>query len=111
MNKVEFLSPDVDSGRRPVVSHELRAPPKAAKLLLCVWGYSYVRQFLECGLPTLLAPGNVPALATALPTEFIILTSADDESFIVEHPAFKQLDSVCKTTIHPIDHLDRKSVV
>ena len=105
MNKVEFLSPDVDSGRRPVASHELRAPPKAAKLLLCVWGYSYVRQFLECGLPTLLAPGNVPALAAALPTEFIILTSADDESFIVEHPAFKQLDSVCKTTIHPIDHL------
>ena len=88
-----------------MASHELRAPPKAAKLLLCVWGYSYVRQFLECGLPTLLAPGNVPALAAALPTEFIILTSADDESFIVEHPAFKQLDSVCKTTIHPIDHL------
>jgi len=59
MNKVEFLSPDVDSGRRPVASHELRAPPKAAKLLLCVWGYSYVRQFLECGLPTLLAPGTM----------------------------------------------------
>ena len=74
MNKVEFLPPDVDSGRRPVVSHELRSPPKAAKLLLCVWGYSYVRQFLECGLPTLLAPGNVPALAAALPTEFIVLT-------------------------------------
>jgi hypothetical protein len=105
MNKVEFLSPDVDSGRRPVASHELRAPPKAAKLLLCVWGYSYVRQFLECGLPTLLAPGNVPALAAALPTEFVVLTSADDESFIVEHPAFKHLDSICKTTIHPIDHL------
>src|SRR5208283_3079289 len=34
MNKVEFLSPDVDRGHRPVVSHELRAPPKAVKLLL-----------------------------------------------------------------------------
>ena len=67
MNKVEFLSPDVDNGRRPV-AHELRAPPKAVKLLLCVWGYDYVRQFLECGLPTLLALGNVPALVAALPT-------------------------------------------
>jgi hypothetical protein len=105
MNKVEFLSPDVDRGHRPVVSHELRAPPKAVKLLLCVWGYNYVRQFLEFGLPTLLAPGNVPALAAALPTEFIVLTSADDESFIVEHPTFKHLVSICNTTIHPIDHL------
>ena len=61
MNKVEFLPQDPVSDRTPVVSHELRSPPKAAKLLLCVWGYSYVRQFLECGLPTLLAPGNVPA--------------------------------------------------
>src|SRR5580704_9695749 len=105
MNKVEFLPQDTVSDRTPVVSHELRSPPKAATLLLPVWGYSYVRQFLECGLPTLLAPGNVPAVAAALPTEFVILTSADDESFIVEHPAFKQLDSICKTTIHPIDHL------
>jgi hypothetical protein len=105
MNKVEFLSPDVDSGRRPVVSHELRSQPKSARILLCVWGYSYVRQFLEYSLPTMLAPGNIPALAAALPTEFVVLTSADDESFIVEHPTFKQLDSICKTTIHPIDHL------
>src|ERR1700680_1478494 len=80
-------------------------PPKAAKLLFCGWGYSYVRQFLECGLPTLLAPGNVPALAAALPTEFVALTSADDESFIVEHPTFKQLASKCQTRIRTIDHL------
>ena len=58
MNKVEFLSPDVDGGRRPVAAHELRSPPKAARILLCVWGYSYVRQFLEYSLPTMLAPGQ-----------------------------------------------------
>src|ERR1700724_642807 len=105
MNKVDVLSRDIADGRRPAMPREQRSPPKAATLLLPVWGYSYVRQFLECGLPTLLAPGNVPARARARTTEFIVLTRADDESFIVEHPAFKQLDSVCKTTIHPIDHL------
>ena len=73
--------------------------------MLCVWGYHYVRQFLEFGLPTLLAPGNVPAVAAELPTEFVILTSSDDEAFISEHPTFKHLGSICKTTIHPIDHL------
>ena len=75
------------------------------RLVLCAWGYSYVRQFLEYSLPTMLAPGNVPAVATALPTEFVILTSADDESFISEHPTFKRLASICQTRIHTIDHL------
>ena len=105
MNKIEILSRDGVEEYSPVRRLELRSPPKAAKLLLCVWGYHYVRQFLEFGLPTLLAPGNVPAVAAELPTEFVILTSSDDEPFIAEHPAFKHLGSICKTTIHPIDHL------
>ena len=105
MNKIELLSRDEVEEYSPVRRRELRSPPKAAKLLLCVWGYHYVRQFLEFGLPTLLAPGNVPAVAAELPTEFVILTSSDDESFIVEHPTFRQLGTICKTSIHPIDHL------
>ncbi|MGD0151488.1 MAG: class I SAM-dependent methyltransferase [Xanthobacteraceae bacterium] len=105
MNKVELLPPDFRAGGSPVRTHELRSPPKAVRLLLCAWGYSYVRQFLEYSLPTMLAPGNIPALAAALPTEFVILTSVDDESFISEHPAFKRLASICTTRIHTIDHL------
>ena len=105
MNKVEILSRDIADGRSQAMPRERRPPPKAAILLLPVWGYSYVRQFLECGLPTLLAPGNVPAVAAALPTEFIILTSVDDIPLIHEHPALKRLDGICKVTIHPIDHL------
>ena len=105
MNKVDVLSRDIADGRRPAMPREQRSPPKAATLLLPVWGYSYVRQFLEYGLPTLLAPGNVPALAAALPTEFVILTSVDDVPLILEHRAFKRLGAICKTTVHPIDHL------
>ena len=105
MNKIELLSRDEVEEYSPVRRRELRSPPKAAKLLLCVWGYHYVRQFLEFGLPTLLAPGNVPAVAAELPTEFVILTSSDDEPFIREHPTFRQLGTICKATIHPIDHL------
>ena len=105
MNRVEFLSPDAEAGRSPVKTRELRAPPKAVKLLLCAWGYSYVRQFLEYSLPTMLAPGNIPALASALPTEFVILTSIDDEPLISEHATFRHLSSICSTRIHGIDHL------
>jgi 2-polyprenyl-3-methyl-5-hydroxy-6-metoxy-1,4-benzoquinol methylase len=84
-------------GRRP--------PPKAVQCVLPVWGYKFVRQFLEVGLPTLLAPGNIPALAAALPTRFVILTRLDDEGFIRHHPAFRRLSEVCQAEIRLIDHL------
>ncbi len=80
-------------------------PPTATKLLLPVWGYQFVRPFLDATLPTLLAPGNLPALARMLPSKFIILTSEDDEPFIRLHPTFRALSDICPTEIRLIDHL------
>jgi Methyltransferase domain len=82
-----------------------RAPPVATKLIVPVWGFQYVRQFLETSLPTLLAPGNVPALARALDCEFIILTSEEDREYISEHAGFRELTKICRTDIRLIDHL------
>lgn len=102
MSKIDLLSRD--DAVAPAVPQR-RPPPRAVKLLLPVWGHTYVRQFLEIGLPTMLAPGNVPAVAAALPTELILLTSADDAPFIQRHPVFRRLATACKTKIQPIDHL------
>jgi len=74
-------------------------------LLLPVWGRRYVSQFLDVGLPTLLAPGNVPALARSLACEFEILTSSADEPYIRQHPAFLRLADLCAARVRPIDHL------
>ncbi len=82
-----------------------RPPPRSVKLLLPVWGHRYVRQFLEVGLPSLMAPGNVPALAQALPCEFHVLTSAADESYIRQHHAFLRLGGICAASTRAIDHL------
>jgi hypothetical protein len=79
--------------------------PTAAQLLLPVWGYEYVRKFLEFSLPTLLAPGNVPAVAENLPCTFVILTSQEDEPYILQHPSFHQLSAICPIEIRVIDHL------
>jgi hypothetical protein len=105
MNKVGVLTREDLAGSTPVMSDVPRSAPRAIKVLLPVWGSRYVRQFLENGLPTLLAPGNVPTLAAALPTEFVILTSVGDEAAIREHPAFRRLSATSDTTIRPIDHL------
>jgi hypothetical protein len=106
MNRPEILTRGELGEPRPVTRHQpRRSAPRAIKILLPVWGYNYVRQFLKCCLPTLLAPGNVPALAAALPTEFVLLTSADDAAFIQEHPTFKRLTGICEAKVKSIDHL------
>ena len=80
MNVVESCSRKGASGAADGMLEpgERRTPPKAINVLLPVWGYPFVRQFLEVSLPTLLAPGNLPALAKALPCTFILMTSEED---------------------------------
>jgi hypothetical protein len=85
------------TGRRP--------PARAVRLLLPVWGNRYVRQFLDFSLPTMLAPGNLPALTGTLPCSFVLLTSSDDARFIADHPGYQFLSSVCSTEIQLIDDL------
>ncbi len=79
--------------------------PTSVKVLLPVWGYRFVRQFLDFTLPTLLAPGNMPALAAALPCQFVVLTAAADEDVIREHHAWKALKGICSVEIQSIDDL------
>ena len=82
-----------------------RGPVKTVQVLLPVWGHRFIRQFLEFCLPTLLAPGNVPALAKALPCRFVIMTSVNDVGTIQMHPAWVHLSRICETEIHLIDDL------
>ena len=83
----------------------LRAPPTAVKLLLPIWGHRYINQFLEFGLPTLLAPGNIPAVAATLSCEFQLMTSAADAPIVAEHPAWQKLQSICDVKVVLIDDL------
>ena len=78
---------------------------QAVRLLLPVWGARYLRRFFEFSLPTMIAPGNIPALAAALPCTFVFLTSAQDAELIAEHPGYRHLSAICRTEIVPIDDL------
>lgn len=97
--------PPISEAASGGIGQPLRAPLKAVRCLLPVWGYRYVRQFLEIGLPTWLAPGNLPALAAAVPTEFVLLTSREDELYLRAHPAFRRLCEVCPVVVRHVDHL------
>jgi hypothetical protein len=73
--------------------------------LLPVWGEAFIDAFLAASLPTLLAEGNVPALARTLPTRFVFLTRQRDELTIRGHPAYARLRQVCDVGFLPIDDL------
>jgi Methyltransferase domain len=90
----------------PIASHDVqRPPPKKVRCLLPIWGYDYVRKFLTVALPTWLADGNLPAVSRMLPTEFVFLTSREDELYLRAHPAFNRLCAICETSVHFVDHL------
>ena len=82
-----------------------RPPLRGVTLLLPVWGFRFVGQFLEFGLPTLLAPGNVPAVAASVPTTFVLMTALEDVAHIEADPGWQRLSTICRTEIRLIDDL------
>jgi 2-polyprenyl-3-methyl-5-hydroxy-6-metoxy-1,4-benzoquinol methylase len=80
-------------------------PPKRIKVLEPVWGYEFTQQFLNVSLPTLLAPGNLPALAETLPTEFIFLTGRRDEAMIRDSAGYRRLSAICPVSFRLIDNI------
>jgi len=79
----------------------ISASPTADKpkvvLMIAVWGPSYIQQFLDLSLRTLLSPGNLPALAASCDCTFLFLTHEKDRPTFLEHPVFQQLSNYCAT--------------
>lgn len=82
-----------------------RGAPKFIQLLLPVWGPKFITQFLTVSLPTLLAPGNLPALAKALPSKFIFLTNTEGANILRDHPGTHYLRTICEVEISLVDDL------
>jgi hypothetical protein len=86
-------------------SSSRRTPLRAVTMLMPVWGYRFVSQFLEFCLPTLLAPGNLPAVAAMLPCRFVLLSSEADEPLIRASRAWRHVEEICEAEIRSIDDL------
>lgn len=72
-------------------------------LAKCAWG-TYVDTMLTVNLPSLLAAGNLPALATHANVEHLILTTPADAAIIDAHPVYRALKDVvpCRIECLPI---------
>ncbi|SRR5579883_359644 len=74
-------------------------------VLLAVWGERYIQDFLSLGLPSLLAPGNLPILANHYPVRFVFLTRTTDIPLFNHHPAVQKLSAYCVIEFIPLDDL------
>ncbi|MBM3777960.1 MAG: hypothetical protein FJW23_06920, partial [Acidimicrobiia bacterium] len=76
----EILSEETRS--RPAFDGPRGDRPSAFHLVVMVYGESYVRRFVERGLPALLSPRNIPALASLAPVELTLYTTSADRDLI-----------------------------
>jgi hypothetical protein len=77
----------------------------AVVFLLPVWGARYVTQFLDLSLRTLLAPGNIPAVAAECTCTFRILTPSGTDEAFRGHPMFERLSRSCQVEFVDIGDL------
>jgi hypothetical protein len=59
--------------------------------IIVLWGERFREYFLEYCLPSLLSPGNLPALSTRVPSKFLIATTKADWVALQSSPIFSVL--------------------
>jgi hypothetical protein len=84
----------------PVVS-----PPPRVRMLIPLWGGAYVRRFARFALPSLLASGNLAALAAVTDLDVVLLTPAADLRELDAGPAMARLRATATTRHLAIDDL------
>src|SRR5262249_10028925 len=73
-------------------------------IVLPVWGEQYLERFLQYGLPTQLAPGNLPSMPTG--SHYRIFTLSHDARMLRKSAIFGRLRRLIPTSIHLIDDFD-----
>lgn len=75
------------------------------RFLTVIWGARYVEEFARISLPSYLAAGNLPFVASETTLEIIILTSSESLAKFDELPIFRKLKSLCPVRFILIDDL------
>ena len=76
---------------------------RRVRMLVALWGESYIRLFSRHCLPTLLAPGNLPALAALHDFDLVFLTGSGDRVHFEACAEYHALRSRFRVELLPID--------
>jgi Macrocin-O-methyltransferase (TylF) len=86
----------------PLAGTTVKCP---TRVITYAWGEKYVDALLTLTLPALLAPGNLPYVASEVPCELVILTQRRFFSKFNHHPAIAGVRNVCPVRLIRLDDL------
>jgi Macrocin-O-methyltransferase (TylF) len=75
------------------------------RIITYAWGEKYVDTLLTLTLPALLAPGNLPYVASEVPCELVIVTERRFFSKFDNHPTIARIRKVCPIRLVRLDDL------
>src|SRR5262245_5065346 len=86
----------------PLAGATVKCP---TRIITYAWGARYVDTLLSLTLPALLAPGNLPYVASEVPCELIILTQWRFFFKVNRHPAVVRIRKLCPVRLVRLDDL------
>jgi hypothetical protein len=75
------------------------------RVITCAWGEKYIGELLSITLPALLAPGNLPYVASVVPCELVILTERASFSRLLRDVTVRKILQLCAVRFIEIDDL------
>src|SRR5712691_5182034 len=75
------------------------------RIITCAWGEKYIGELLSITLPALLAPGNLPYVASVVPCELVILTQQALFSRVLRDVTVRKIRELCSVRLIEIDDL------
>jgi len=76
-----------------------------ARLIIPLWGTVYAEKLVSMTMPALLAPGNLPSLATMFDVEVVLVTESKLVDYIRQARSFQRLSAVCQIKFASLDDL------
>src|SRR5260370_21214534 len=96
------MQQDMSPTRGPLGGTTVKCP---TRVITYAWGEKYADTLLTLTLPALLAPGNLPYVASEVPCELVILTERRFFSKFHSHPTIARISKLCPIRLLSLDAL------
>jgi Macrocin-O-methyltransferase (TylF) len=93
---------EITRNRDPFAGATVKCP---TRVITYAWGEKYADTLLTLTLPALLAPGNLPYVASEVPCELVILTERRFFSKFHSHPTIARIRKLCPIRLVRLDDL------
>ena len=76
---------------------------RPTRIITYAWGEKYIGELLSMTLPALLAPGNLPYVASVVPCELVILTQETFLARFLADPTVGKIKELCQVRLVELD--------